>query len=112
MKVWNVVREVDVDEDWESDTALMQMDSDGLPGPERGSEFRLAWLWVEGWRARLRKSGDVVEQNRWEWRLDHTMRTPNQVPVIVAKTPGVLVRQGRQTGRHRGREREKSVHWA
>jgi len=27
-------------------------------------EYRLAWLWVEGWRARLRSAGDVVERSR------------------------------------------------
>lgn len=28
-------------------------------------EYRMAWLWVEGWRARLRGGGDVVERGRW-----------------------------------------------
>lgn len=37
---------------------------------EGGSEFRLAWMWVEGWRAQLRKAGDLVEKERWEWRVD------------------------------------------
>ena len=49
--------------------------------------YRLPWLWVEGWRERLRKSGDVVEMARWEFRLDDVLRGRNDVPVIVA-TPG------------------------
>jgi len=28
-------------------------------------EFRLAWQWVEGWRARLRKAGDFVVNARY-----------------------------------------------
>lgn len=32
-------------------------------------EFRLAWMWVEGWRARLRMSGDVVEKERHVWDI-------------------------------------------
>lgn len=40
------------------------------PEVQGNSEFRLAWLWVEGWRAQLRKAGDLVEKERWEWRVD------------------------------------------
>lgn len=29
-------------------------------------EFRMAWIWVEGWRARLRGAGDVVEKYKRE----------------------------------------------
>jgi hypothetical protein len=29
-------------------------------------DFKMAWTWVEGWRARLRAGGDVVERGRWE----------------------------------------------
>jgi len=29
-------------------------------------EFRMAHMWVEGWRARLRVAGDLVERERWE----------------------------------------------
>jgi hypothetical protein len=25
-------------------------------------EFKMAWIWVEGWRARLRAGGDLVEK--------------------------------------------------
>lgn len=28
-------------------------------------DFRLAWMWIEGRRARLRAAGDVVERERW-----------------------------------------------
>lgn len=34
---------------------------------EAEGEFRLAWMWVEGWRARLRKGGDIVERERHVW---------------------------------------------
>lgn len=27
-------------------------------------EYKMAWLWVEGWRARLRAGGEVVEECR------------------------------------------------
>ncbi|KAH6857026.1 hypothetical protein B0I37DRAFT_369020 [Chaetomium sp. MPI-CAGE-AT-0009] len=40
-------------------------------------------MWVEGWRARLRKGGDVVEKARWEWRLDLPEEVPASVPVVV-----------------------------
>jgi hypothetical protein len=36
--------------------------------PDGGSECRLAWVWVEGWRARLRHAGDAVEQSRFDVR--------------------------------------------
>ena len=41
---------------------------------ELKDEFRIPWLWVEGWRARLRGAGDIVEKERWEWELDGKMR--------------------------------------
>lgn len=88
------MRQVSVDE---------EDDGGGLEGPSRGSELRLAWLWVEGWRARVRRSGDVVEMNRWEGRFDW-MAVENNVPAIVAGIPGVL------KGVKRGRR--KSVRWA
>lgn len=70
-------------------------------GPRRGSssswsvqrptyieavgDARLAWRWVEGWRARLRKGGDVVEKARWEWRLDRQIRELNTLSVAVVE---------------------------
>lgn len=63
--------------------------------PERDSEFRLAWLWVEGWRAKLRKGGDVVEKARWEWRVEDLLgasrrRAMTSVPDIVATVPSSM----------------------
>ncbi len=49
---------------------------------EAEGDARLAWRWVEGWRARLRKGGDVVEKARWEWRLDR------QGVVVVVRGAG------------------------
>lgn len=31
------------------------------------NEYRMAWMWVEGWRARLKMAGDVVEKEKWNW---------------------------------------------
>ena len=36
-------------------------------GREATEEYRLAWMWVEGWRGRLRAAGDIVERERYEW---------------------------------------------
>jgi hypothetical protein len=30
-------------------------------------ELKMAWLWVEGWRARLRAGGDLVEKCRYDF---------------------------------------------
>ena len=30
-------------------------------------EPKMAWLWVEGWRARLRAGGDLVEKCRYDF---------------------------------------------
>jgi hypothetical protein len=38
-------------------------DSDGRV--ERGKDEKLAWMWVQGWRARLRGAGDLVEKCRY-----------------------------------------------
>ena len=72
-------------------------------------EFRLAWLWVEGWRAQLRKSGDIIEQSRWEWRLDEVGKLPNQVPVIVAKNRRASALRGSIGSMLSGRTTRKSV---
>ncbi|KAL1846154.1 hypothetical protein Daus18300_014343 [Diaporthe australafricana] len=83
---------------------------------EPGSDFRLAWLWVEGWRAQLRKGGDTVERSRWEWRVDDLLRKSqdnearNQIPDIVARLPGVL-RKSTIRNRSRRHGTKKSVHW-
>lgn len=96
-------------------------DGSSLPERKRRSrndgpddDFRLAWIWVQGWRARLRKSGDVVEKARWEWRLDDAMmRRPNAVPVIIARVPGVSALKGAEVRTEVvGEARRKSVHWA
>ncbi|KAK4182817.1 hypothetical protein QBC35DRAFT_345190, partial [Podospora australis] len=61
-------------------------------------EFRLAWLWVEGWRSRLRRAGDEIERARWEERMKthaNVTKRENKVPVIVVKAPGILVRPSR-----------------
>lgn len=58
------------------------------------SEFRLAWLRVEGWRAQLRKGGDIVEKARWEWKVEDVMAAGRErrasIPDIVAGVPSSL----------------------
>jgi hypothetical protein len=56
-KVTNVVRlgsrfEVEKEESW---------------NVKAQAEFKMAWLWVEGWRARLRAGGDFVEKCRYDF---------------------------------------------
>lgn len=108
--------------DSETTTATSAPTEDGTP-PERkrrsrasgpDGDFRLAWIWVQGWRERLRKSGDMVEKARWEWRLDDAvMRRPNAIPVIVARVPGVSALKGAEVRAEVvGEVRRKSVHWA
>jgi hypothetical protein len=29
-------------------------------------ELKMVWLWVEGWRARLRAGGDLIEKCRYD----------------------------------------------
>jgi hypothetical protein len=57
---------------------------------EAVGDAKLAWRWVEGWRARLRKGGDMVEKARWEWRLDSQLRAPNTVSIVVVREPEVV----------------------
>lgn len=59
-KVTNIVR-VGFDEDsWK-----LKQDNDWKP--KTSFEFKDAWLWVEGWRARLRAGGDLVEKCRYRY---------------------------------------------
>ncbi len=123
MSVLSIKSEVSVDDassDSDSDTYVGSTGTPDLllprprtPKPsytEAIGDFRLAWLRVEGWRAQLRKSGDIVERHRWEWRAEDRPGLHNKLPVIVAKVPGVSVLKG---GEFRvKRRRQKSVHWA
>jgi hypothetical protein len=72
-----------------------------IPPPGHDNQHRLAWLWAEGWRNRLRRAGDVVEKTRWEWKVDDV--------VLDDATAGVLeaVRAARAI-----RAAKKSVRWA
>jgi hypothetical protein len=119
LSVLSVTAEISVDEDYDDDDQSCDdggevREKEGASrlrarpaiGPRRGSsnrsgqqrptyteavgDVRLAWRWVEGWRARLRKGGDVVEKARWEWRLDRQVRVPDTVPVVVVREPEVV----------------------
>ncbi|KAK4655314.1 hypothetical protein QC762_300860 [Podospora pseudocomata] len=65
---------------------------------EKGSELRLPWLWVQGWRARLQKAGDEIERVRWEGRLENH--------VVRGREEG---RQRRECREERGEERHEVV---
>lgn len=120
LSVLSVTAEVSVDDD---DNQSEEEEEGGKPdalsrrwgrltiGPKGGStnvqrpkpeydeavgDARLAWRWVQGWRARLQNGGDIVEKVRWEWRLDRQMAVvPNTVPVVVAaRVPEVVVECG------------------
>lgn len=41
--------------------------SSPLPDTQARDTYRLAWLFTQGWRAQLTKSGDFVEKTRWGW---------------------------------------------
>lgn len=84
---------------------------------ETDSDFRLAWLFVEGWRAKIRKAGDVVEKARWEWRVDDLLAKNKErresIPEIVTKVPSVLKRSNRNVvsqGRS-GSQKSQRVWW-
>ncbi len=49
---------------FESQSATERMVGEGDWGVK--GEFKMAWLWAEGWRARLRAGGDLVERCRYE----------------------------------------------
>ncbi|KAK4208269.1 hypothetical protein QBC37DRAFT_80083 [Rhypophila decipiens] len=55
-------------------------------------DLRLPWMWVEGWRARLRMSGDVVEKSRWEWRMhdSHPGSRQQRAGTVVSQIPSVV----------------------
>lgn len=95
---------------------------------ETDSEYRLAWIFIEGWRARLRKSGDVVEKARWEWRVGdlmdkahgrqvssgNTARRRGGGPDVIALVPSCLRKSGNGNENMRvdeAKRRKKSVHW-
>lgn len=65
---------------------------------EKGSELRLPWLWVQGWRARLQKARDEIERVRWEGRLENH--------VVRGREEG---RQRRECREERGEERHEVV---
>lgn len=90
--------------------------------PRRDSDARLAWVFVQGWRERLRNAGDVVERCRWEWRLeDMGVRGSSGMGVGMRASVGsgmVLGDMRRRTAKGvmkedkaEGGRKRKSVHW-
>ncbi|OAA67083.1 hypothetical protein SPI_01659 [Niveomyces insectorum RCEF 264] len=72
--------QIDDDNDDNDNGKTQQWQAPGPHPPHNGpcSPFRLAWLRAEGWRQQLRKSGDVVEACRWEWRVEDQLRRPER----------------------------------
>lgn len=92
------------------------------PEVKPGSDFRLAWLMVEGWRAQLRKGGDVVERARWEWKVEDLMAASRarsaSIPDIVAGVPSSMKASVKSGGNRNlasrsqyGSRSAKSVRW-
>jgi hypothetical protein len=71
------------------------------PGADHA--YRLAWIWVEGWRGRLRRSGDLVEKCRWEWRVDDVLIKDARAGVLEMQAAAEALAATRL---------KKSVHWA
>ncbi|GKT59745.1 hypothetical protein ColTof4_10970 [Colletotrichum tofieldiae] len=91
-----------------------QTETGGSEEPSGESVFRLAWLFVEGWRHKLRKAGDMVERSRWEWELDGTA-TVCMHSRASSLTFGVMIADARQRvpeELNKKKKRRKSVHWA
>jgi hypothetical protein len=65
VKVSNVVRNGSGFESLEVILGLENQWEDSDRVVEKDRDERLAWMWVQGWRARLRGAGDLVEKCRY-----------------------------------------------
>ncbi|KAK2015968.1 hypothetical protein LZ32DRAFT_656028 [Colletotrichum eremochloae] len=102
-----------------------QTEMDGPREPSGESVYRLAWLFVEGWRRRLQKAGDTIERSRWEWELGgapamsiHTRASSLTFSQVLAdarlrapteQNNNSIYCSGKKKTAKR---RRKSVHWA
>ncbi|KAK2028396.1 hypothetical protein LX32DRAFT_694125 [Colletotrichum zoysiae] len=102
----------------------------GGGGPEEPpgeSVFRLAWVFVEGWRHRLQKAGDTIERSRWEWELGgvtaastHTRASSLTFGEVLADARARAPAEHAGNGdyycgkkkRTKNQKQRKSVHWA
>lgn len=51
-----------------------------------GSELRLAWIWTEGWKARLKRTREIVEKSRCKFQVeDATISQP--MPCSTIQSP-------------------------
>lgn len=91
---------------------------------EPGSAFRLAWLRMEGWRAQLRKGGDLVERARRESKMEDSMaasasraRRTTVSEAVQAHVPtltiggSVEIVRNRNTAPRAPRDSGKRVRW-
>lgn len=58
---------VDNDEDDDDDGYDADVSNTSSVDPQ--GDYRLAWMFVEGWRQRLQVAGDVIQKHKWEWRM-------------------------------------------
>lgn len=65
IKVSNVVRNGSGFESLEVIIGLENQEENNGGRVEKDKDERLAWMWVQGWRARLRGAGDLVEKCRY-----------------------------------------------
>jgi hypothetical protein len=88
---------------------------------EAGGDFRLAWMFVEGWRQRLQIAGDTIEKHRTEWRMEDLMMAgSNKVKKISSRLSLVTAQNGALRNVSGGKPmlvngeavQKKSVNWA
>ncbi|KAK3323276.1 hypothetical protein B0T19DRAFT_462756 [Cercophora scortea] len=106
LRVLSITTEVHIDDDDDDDDTnsavtgsaphLLRKAKKKENNAEVMGDLRLPWLWVEGWRARLRGGGDIVEKARWEWRVDDHLSRIQRRSMLNSENKG--------SG--------KSVHWA
>lgn len=73
---------------------------------------RLAWLFVEGWRQRLRMAGDLIEKKRWEWYMASTPSTSVLSLPTVSAASTSAVRNASSKKEPQEQTENKSARWS
>ncbi|KAM7207840.1 hypothetical protein V8F20_001882 [Naviculisporaceae sp. PSN 640] len=91
-RIHSITSEIHVDNDNDNDDEGHCHYSLTTKQGQAKGDLRLPWIWVEGWRARLRMSGDVVEKSRWEWKMDDApgIRQRERAGTVVSQIPSVV----------------------
>jgi hypothetical protein len=76
--------------------------------PKVTGSARLAWMFVEGWRKRLRVAGDIIEQKRWEW----SMADMKNMSVPSLATASTSAARNNTTDKTDEQEERKSARWS